>query len=397
MTLTLRVVAAAAVWLAGATHGVRAQFTAFEAEIAAFDAAVAAGVAEDRGGAVAVAVFDGPDIVWRKGWGWADIEHRAPATAETIGRTGSISKSFTAVLMMRLAENGVIRLDDPVRSFVPEVDALRNRPADAGPITFRMLASHTAGLDREPEWDLAAVGPLDQWESKVLQSLAHTGFRGPPGAAYGYSNIGIGLLGLALSRAAGVPFMPLMETVVFAPLDLQDATFAIDTPEREARLAVGYERDSVGRISAAEATREHAGRGYKVPNGGVYATVGDLARFAAAVMGAAVPGFLSDAGRAALLSPQAPADSYGLGFMLWELDGETLAGHAGCVAGYDAFLAFDPRSGLGVAVLRTTTFEPPAREFLLRLIRAQATGAEVSYPYAGYAVRRLPVDECVVP
>ena len=397
MTVTVRTVAACAVWLGVSAQAGSAQFTAFETELAAFDAAVAAGVAEDRGGAVAIAVFEGPDVVWSKGWGWADIDRRVPATAETIGRTGSISKSFTAVLMMRLAEQGVLRLDDPVRTFLPEMDGLGNRPADARPVTFRMLASHTAGLDREPEWDVAADGPIEEWESKVLQSIAHTGFRGPPGGAYAYSNIGVGILGLALSRAAGKPFLELMEEAVFTPLGLGDATFIIDTPARAARLAVGYERDAAGHVSSAAATREHAGRGYKVPNGGVYATVGDLATFAAAVMGTAAPGFLSDSGRSTLLSPQEPADSYGLGFMLWHLDGQTLAGHAGCVAGYDAFLAFHPATGLGVAVLRTTAYEPPARELLLRLIQAQGTGAEVSPHHSGYAIRRLPVDECVAP
>ena len=94
------------------------QFTAFEATIAAFDAEVAAAVAADGAGCVTVAVFDGNEIIWAKGYGWADIEKRVSATPKTIGRTGSISKSFTAVLMMQLAERGVLDVDDPVGAYL---------------------------------------------------------------------------------------------------------------------------------------------------------------------------------------------------------------------------------------------------------------------------------------
>ena len=74
-----------------------AQFTPFEATFAQFDAAVATGVLEDAGGAVSLAVFSGSEVIWAKGYGWAYIEGRVAADARTIGRTGSISKSFTAV------------------------------------------------------------------------------------------------------------------------------------------------------------------------------------------------------------------------------------------------------------------------------------------------------------
>jgi CubicO group peptidase (beta-lactamase class C family) len=375
----------------------RAQVTAVEAELAAFDAEVATGVARDAGGMVAVAVFEGDSVVWSKGWGWADLERRVAATAHTIGRTGSISKSFTSILMMRLAERGVLDLDEAVSHHLPEIQRLSRPPDGAGLITFRQLASHTAGLEREPLLEDAAVGPIDRWEAKVVESIAQTGFASRPGTAYAYSNIGVGILGLALSRAAGAPYMALMDSLVFAPLGLGSTTFVIDRPDRWARLAVGYDRTATGGVSSAAAAQEHAGRGYKVPNGGVYSTVGDLARLAGAMMGRSVPGFLSDSARLAMLRAQAPAEAYGLGFMLWRLDGELLAGHAGCVAGYDAFLVFHPTSGVGAAVLRTTTYEPPARELVLRLLAARAPGAVPATNHPGYRIRRLPVDECVEP
>lgn len=349
----------------------QAQFTPFEAAIARFDAEVAEGVAEDAAGAVSVAVFSGDRIVWSKGWGWADIENREAATAETIGRTGSISKAFTAVLMMQLLERGLIELDEPVANHLPAVEGFVGRPEGAPPITFRMLASHTAGLEREPELEGAASGSIYRWQEKILASIPTTGFQTPPGTEYSYSNIGFGTLGLALERAAGVPFMELMETLVFGPLGMESSTFILDSPDLYRRMSVGYSRSrDTGEVSAERATMEHFGRGYKVPNGGIYSTVGDLARFGAAMMGAGDVQILSEESRREMLTPQAPAEGYGLGFSIDDEGGVTVVGHGGSVAGYNASLAFDPESGLGVAMLRTTGYDPPVRGLLAELVRA---------------------------
>lgn len=350
-----------------------AQFTPFQRAIADFDAEVAAAVAEDAAGAVSVAVFRGDEVIWTKGWGWADIEDGVAATEATIGRTGSISKSFTAVLMAQLAERGVIDLDGPVAEHLPEIRGLADPPAgvDPGAITFRQLASHTAGLEREPGLEGAASGPIQRWEDKVLASIPTTGFRTPPGTEYAYSNIGFGMLGLALQRAAGVPFMELMETLIFRPLGLDDTFFVLERPEHILRMSVGYARDRrTGEVSAERATFEHFGRGYKVPNGGVYSTVEDLATFAAALMGETDVEILGEASRRAMLTPQAPADTYGLGFSVRTEEGVTLTGHGGSVAGYNAQLVFDPSSTLGVAVLRTTGYAPPANDLLIELVKA---------------------------
>ncbi len=347
----------------------RAQFTPFETAIAEFDAAVAAGVAEDAAGCVSVAVFIAGEVIWAKGYGWADIENTVACTAQTIGRTGSISKSFTAVLMMQLVERGIFELDDPVVEYFPEIGHLADPPADMKPITFRMMASHTAGLNREPDLRGAASGSIYRWQEKVLESIPHTSFKTPPGTEYSYSNIGFGMLGLASSRAAGVPFITLVEEQIFKPLGMTSSTFIVNTPELAARLSVGYSRNrETGEVSAERATREHFGRGYKVPNGGIYSTVGDLARFAAAMMGASSVQILSEASRAEVFRPQAPAEGYGLGFAIADENGVTIVGHGGSVAGYNADLRFDLDSKIGIAVLRTTSYRPPTGDLLLRLI-----------------------------
>jgi CubicO group peptidase (beta-lactamase class C family) len=360
--------------LAGAVlaSSAQAQFTPFEVAIAEFDAQIAGGVAEDAAGCVSIAVFVGGDVIWAKGYGWADIENTIACAEETIGRTGSISKSFTAVLMMQLVERGIIGLDDAVAEYFADIEKLADPPENMRPISFRMLASHTAGLIREPELEGAASGSIYRWEEKVLESIPHTSFKTPPGTEYSYSNIGFGMLGLALSRAAGVPFITLVEDQIFKPLGMTSSTFIVNTPELASRLSVGYSRNrETGEVSAERATREHFGRGYKVPNGGIYSTVGDLASFAAAMMGESAVQILSPESRAEIFTPQAPADRYGLGFGIRTEDGVTLVGHGGSVAGYNASLVFDLESKIGVAMLRTTSYNPPTGALVRTLVAAK--------------------------
>jgi CubicO group peptidase (beta-lactamase class C family) len=177
------------------------------------------------------------------------------------------------------------------------------------------------------------------------------------------------MLGLASARAAGVPFMTLVEEQIFKPLAMTSSTFIVNTPELAARLSVGYSRNrETGEVSAERATREHFGRGYKVPNGGIYSTVGDLAKFAAAMMGESSVQILSQESRAEISTAQTPAEGYGLGFFVREQDGVTIVGHGGSVAGYNADLQFDLDSKIGVAVLRTTSYRPPTGDLLQRLI-----------------------------
>ncbi len=349
-----------------------AQFTPFEAALARFDAEVAASVAEDAGGSVSVAVFAGSEVIWAKGYGWADIEGRRAADARTIGRTGSISKSFTAILMMQLVERGIIELDDRVSDYFPEIEGLIERPAEAQAITFRMLASHTAGLVREPGLEGAASGAIYGWEDKVLASIPTTAYQTAPLTEYSYSNIGFGMLGLALSRAAGVPFMELVETLIIRPLGMESTTFILDSPDLLARMSVGYARDrDTGELTSEQATLEHFGRGYKIPNGGVYSTVHDLAALGAALMGEGDVQILSEKSRSEMFNPQAPATGYGLGLFLYDSDERPpLVGHSGSVAGYNAHFAFDPQTKLGVSMFRTTSYNPPVVDLLRELTRA---------------------------
>jgi CubicO group peptidase (beta-lactamase class C family) len=351
-TLTLALALAAPSAVSGQAGPVN---PAWAEVLARFGETLRSDVEEDGvGGIVAGVAVDG-DLVWSGSFGWAERDARRPMGTAAILRTGSISKSVTAVLMMRLVDLGVIGLDEPVARHLPEIEGLGEPRAGAPAVTFRHLASHTAGLIREPRLDGAAAGPIDEWEEKVLASIPTTAFDSIPGARYQYSNIGFGMLGLALERAAGRPFMELVEEEIFHPLGMTGSTFVVDQ-EMTVRLAAGYQNRRDGEVDAETPAREHAGRGYKVPNGGVYSTVADLGRFAGALSG--VPGLriLSEESRREMLQVQTPEDperGYGLGFTVeLEESGRRLASHGGSVAGYTAHLAFDPDARIAVVLLR---------------------------------------------
>jgi CubicO group peptidase (beta-lactamase class C family) len=303
--------------------------------------------AADTIGGATVAVVVGDSVIWAEGFGWADREKRIPASVETIYRIGSLSKTFTAAVLAQLIDRRVVSLDDPVERYLPEIRGLANPRPGAKPITLRQLASHTAGIIREPRLENAAAGPIAQWEAKVLASIPTTAFDTMPGTRYSYSNIGFGILGLALSRAARTPFMKLVEDGIFTPLGMTSSTFII-AERLQPRLSVGYQRGQGG-IDKDTPAREHLGRGYKVPNGGIYSTVHDLARFMGALSGASKP-VTSDSMRRAMLTRQTPPGSggYGLGVTLGQ-NGH--AGHGGSVAGYTAAFEFDPASRIGVIML----------------------------------------------
>ena len=121
-------------------------------------------------------MFRGDQVLWAQGFGLADPRMGVPAGVRTIYRTGSISKSVTAVLLVDLVEKGLLGLDDQVNGALPEIANVSDPPAGMSSITYRQLASHTAGLVREPELEGAAAGPIEDWGHQILASIHRTSF-----------------------------------------------------------------------------------------------------------------------------------------------------------------------------------------------------------------------------
>jgi CubicO group peptidase (beta-lactamase class C family) len=327
-----------------------------EALRAKVDALAAAEFAKDGHGGATVAVVKGASVAWVKGYGVADIESRTPASADTIYRIGSITKPFTAVMLLQLAERGTVRLTDPVEKYLPEIARIADRPAGTPPVTLLQVATMTAGIGREPaDLDKFLVGPAEQWEQVMLQALERTKYVNEPGTRFFYSNIGYAMLGAALGRAAGRPYIDYMRDQVLAPLGMTHSDFVPSAAIRPA-LAKGYEVRN-GKPDGAQAAREHDGRGYKVPNGALYTTAGDLAKFVSLWLGEGPESVVKRATIKEALSRVSSASAeltsgYGIGFQANRNGTLVTYGHGGSVAGYRAQMTFHPPTKTGVIVLR---------------------------------------------
>ena len=334
------------------------------------EAAAAAGedvrrvIEEDGRGGAAFGIAVGGDMVFAEGFGSADTQGGTPARADHLFRIGSITKPVTAMAMLRLVHLEKARLGDPVTALVPELEQVRNPFSwTPGPSIFQ-LATMTGGLAREPEnLPRYLVGAPEDWLDTAFRALEATSFEYEPGTRYQYSNIGYAMLGAAVERAAGEPFMEHVATNLLGPLGMASTTF-VPTPELEDRIAEGLTVKEDGSLDAETPAREHAGRGYKVPNGAIYSTVADLGvflRFLAGVEGSPFDGVIPASVRQQNLTWAFAAgdlsSGYGFGFMTRRLEDSegnafTAYGHGGSVAGYRAAAWIEPETDTAVILLR---------------------------------------------
>jgi CubicO group peptidase (beta-lactamase class C family) len=313
---------------------------------------------KEKLGSVTVGIISGPNLIWAKSFGFADMEQKVPATPDFVYRIGSMTKQFTGLMLLQLVEAGKVHFSEPVDKFFPEIKSIQMRqPWYASP-TFIQLATMTAGLDREPGGPPTFLaGPMSEWEKILIGALPQVKYVSEPDTGYLYSNVSIAVLGAALGRVAGRPYTEYVRERILAPLGMNHTVFELDS-EMCGRLAKGYDVGRDGKPDPEGAARDlAAGRGYKVPNGGLFTTVKDLARFVSFQLGEGPETVLSRKVLVENMSRPVRAmldlrAGYGIGFMVNRRRGLVIYGHAGEVAGYSAAAEFDRASGAGVVVLR---------------------------------------------
>ena len=328
-----------------------------QTQLAEIDKIAAADFGRRSIGSVTVGVVSGKELIWTKSYGDADMEKKTPADQDTVYRIGSITKMFTAVMLEQLVEAGKVHYSDAAEKYFPELKSVQGRYPDAPPITLVQLATHTAGLGREPDDTETYVtgGPVSAWQKTLIAALPHTHYDFEPGTRFFYSNIGFAVLGAALSRASGQPYMEYIPKHVLEPLGMTHSEL-----ERNEKmlphLSKGYQVGPGG-VDSETPQKEHDGRGYKMPNGAMYTTVGDMARFASFLLGEGPETVLKAASLQRWLSVSAvPANielssGYGHGFEVSRRENYVSFGHSGAVAGYGAALYMNRKTGVGVIVL----------------------------------------------
>ena len=297
--------------------------------------------AEWRAPSVVGAVFSGGEMLWQQAVGLADVESGEEATVEHAYRIGSITKTFTAVAIMQLRDEGHLELDAPIRAHLPEF------PAGA---TVRHALSHLAGIQREPPgeiWETMRVPTRDE----LIAGLAEAEQVLAPGALWHYSNLAFASLGEVVARA-GTSYEGTLRERILDPLGLS-RTRLRPAGARATPYFVDPYADRVRIEPDPEATESTAAAGW------LWSTVGDLARWADFLCTGA-DGVLARTTLDEMARVQTVVDqerwtlAWGLGLELYRRGDRVLAGHGGAMPGFLATVCVDRSSRTGAAVLTNT-------------------------------------------
>lgn len=261
-----------------------------------------------------------------------------PPAPDVQYRIGSITKTFTAVLVLQLRDEGLLHLDDRLEEHLPGTAV--------GGVRIRELLSHTSGLRREPLGDFweAVPGPsVEGFVSAVEESWVLLGGQ----RAWHYSNVAFGLLGALVARLRGVAWGSVLAERVLAPLGLADTSVLPRAPR-----AVGLR---VHPFADAVEPEPMADTGAMGPAGQLWSTPTDLCAFGAFLVAGADGVLPADtveemAEVAVMADPQTWTLGFGLGVMTARRGDRLLAGHGGSMPGFGAGLAVDRASGVSAAV-----------------------------------------------
>lgn len=316
---------------------------------------VRTGVAGQNLPGASVAVGAAGEIVWAEGFGFADLTTRAAVTPETRFRTGTLSMALTSAGVGLLAEQGLLNLDEDIRTYVPEFPQKKWR------VTLRHLMGHTAGLgdgggDESPLYAEACERPID-----ALPAFGDRALRFQPGTAYRYSSYGWILVSAAVEAAAGERFAPFMRRRVFEPLGMDDTKPDSATEPIAHRAAPYFPRFAADPRYGPDPMRPvdyscYAGAGVFL------STPSDLARFAMALArGALLLPTTVHALQTSQRLQSGDETGYGLG---WDLETAEIEGRPSRVIGHDgeslggtvASLVTVPEHDLVVAVMSNTSY-----------------------------------------
>ena len=304
-------------------------------------------------------------------YGYADLETKSPTTPDTLFEIGSISKSFTAISLLQLREQGKFDPQQPITSYLPWFSI----HSKYRPITGHDIMTHTAGLPRDrddvPSSLYQAAGVRDRW----------TGYE--PGKYFAYSNIGYQIMGYVLEEITAKPYAETVRAHILEPLGMthSDAVFTNDTYKH---LAMGYMPLYDDRpYSPAEPLIPATWQEYAAGDGSVVSTAPDLAAYLRMLLnhGAGPNGRIISEESWKLLTQKAakvPDEEntyYGYGIFSREVEGHRYIGHSGGMTGYSTRMEGDLDSGLGVVTLENAPLGPEdIASFALQAVRAAAEG-----------------------
>lgn len=348
-------------------------------------------------------VIDG-EPVFADGRGVRKAGGAGAVNADTVFRIASMSKSFTALAILLLRDEGRLSLDDPAAKYVPALAGMPLPTRDSPPLTVRHLLTHSAGFPEDNPWgdrQLAVSNEtMDAWVRAGLP------FSTAPGTAFEYSNYGFALLGRIVSHVSGMPYERFITTRILQPLGMTSTVWdAQDVPA--GRLAMGHRYEN-----GAWTPEPPLGDGAFGAMGGLFTSARDLSRYVAFMLSAWPPRDDEDRGpvrRSSVRemqqgqrlssfgadrpSPDQPlraatrAYAYGLSVSR-DCRFAHLVAHGGGLPGYGSTMTWLPEYGVGVIVLANVTYAPAGGVGRAILDRFDATG--------GLQPRVLPASAALV-
>jgi CubicO group peptidase (beta-lactamase class C family) len=333
--------------LAGsATHAVPAAAQG-DRSIAAVDRFVREEVRRQRIPGLSIAVLRGDRLLLARGYGFANLEHRVPASDSTVYQSGSLGKQFTAALVLMLADSGRLGLDVPIRRYLTE------GPPRWDSVTVRHLLTHTSVI---PDYTDSVVNlRRDYTEDELVRVAAGLPPMFPPGQRWSYSNTGYVLLGAIIHRVSGRFYGDLLRDWVFAPLGMRTARIISEAD------IVPNRSDGYRLVSDTLKHQEWVSPALNTTaDGSLYLTVRDLARWATSLNHPRVlsPGDLAQTWTPVRLN-DGGAYPYGFGWMLDPVRARARVGHTGSWQGFRTSIERFPESGLSVIVLANSADAEP--------------------------------------
>jgi D-alanyl-D-alanine carboxypeptidase len=326
---------------------------------------------------VVVGVVAGDDLVWTRGFGFADVEAGRPMESDTRFRMASHSKLFTATAVMQLREEGKVRLDDPVEEYLPWFQ-VRSAAEDDPPITIEHLLTHGSGLPREagPHWS--------DWDFPTREELRdllpdrQAAFS--PEVRWKYSNLAYSIAGMVVEEVSGMTWADYLGQNIFGPLGMNASSVDLEVPG----LATGYGRrmpDGTRMVIPFVDARGMAAAT------GLTSTVEDMARFVSAQFrqGARSENrILSTASLREMHRVRMLESTWtrgqGIGFSVRRVDDRLYVGHGGGYPGHTTQTLIQLDDRVGVIVLTNTNDSNPgqiASELMKTVGKAVAEATQV--------------------
>jgi CubicO group peptidase (beta-lactamase class C family) len=324
-------------WLGGAT-------VCFAQDVARMEQVVQSYVSNGTF-AGAVLVARGSDVIVSKGYGLANVEWNIPNSPSARFRVASITKQFTAAAILLLEERGRLKIDDLVKTHLPEAPATWDR------ITLFHLLTHTAGFPGQQSPPTGRQPPVESTDGTVagfVTALMQRPLESQPGERFNYTNSGYLILGHLIQKLTGQSYETFIRENIFMPLGMKDS--GLDSPAVIARRAGHYTVTRNGLVNAYSPSD----RIVPDTSAGMYSTTEDLLRWQHALFGGKV---LSQVSLDKMTRPF--KDDYGLGVYIRTIDGRRAATHGGGTPPFANLTYFFDR-GISVVVLSNINVAPSA-------------------------------------